>query len=37
MELIANDKCFGILESVDEMFPETQYQQFIVRFYSKVF
>lgn len=37
VRLITGDKCFGMLESIHEVFPEAQYQRCTVHFYRNVF
>ena len=37
MKLIVGDKCMGMLEVVDEVFPDAKYQRCTVHFYRNVF
>ncbi len=37
VKLIVGDKCLGMLEAVDEVFPEAKYQRCTVHFYRNVF
>ena len=37
MKLVVGDKCLGMLEAVDEVFPEAKYQRCTVHFYRNVF
>lgn len=37
VKLIVDDKCLGMLEAVDEVFPEAKYQRCTVLFYRNVF
>lgn len=37
VKLIVGDKCLGILEAVEEVFPEAKYQRYTVYFYRNVF
>ena len=37
VKLIVGDKCFGMLETVGEVFPDAKYQQCTVHFYRNVF
>lgn len=37
VKLIVGDKCLGMLEAVDEVFPDAQYQRCVVHFYRNVF
>ena len=37
VKLIVGDKCMGMLEAVDEVFPEAKYQRCTVHFYRNVF
>lgn len=37
VKLIVGDKCLGMLEAVNEVFPEAKYQRCMVHFYRNVF
>lgn len=37
VKLVVGDKCLGMLEAVNEVFPEAKYQRCIVHFYRNVF
>ena len=37
VNLIVGDKCLGMLEAVDEVFPDAKYQRCMVHFYRNVF
>ena len=37
IQLIISDKCLGLVESIQEVFPESQWQRCIVHFYRNVF
>ena len=37
VKLIVGDKCLGMLEAVEEVYPEAKYQRCIVHFYRNVF